>query len=411
MNTRSNTLWCFVLACVFATFLSTARAGDTVKVTITVTVPKDTDEKATLYIAGSLKEVGEWKADGAKLTRNDDGTYKFEADLPKDQTLEYKITGGSWETVEKNDKGEEIENRTLVLDSDHEEKITVKAWAHKPAAGSGDDEKKTSIPERQSSITGDVRTHAHFASKVLGNERTILVWLPPEYQTNPHTRYPVLYLHDGQNVFDASTSFAGEWRADETADELIRSGKIQPIIMVAIANSGAARIDEYTPSRDEARSRGGKGELYSKFLIDEVKPFIDSHYRTQTDREHTAVAGSSLGGLISLYLGYRHGDVFGMCGVISPSLWWDNASLLKEIQIDPQELKREKIWVDIGTAEGPAEEASQGVSYVQTLTKTLAGAGMVRDKDFVSRTIEGAQHNETAWASRFGDVLKFFFPN
>jgi predicted alpha/beta superfamily hydrolase len=411
MIMRSNILWRCVLACVFAAFVSAARAADTVKVTITVTVPKDTDEKATLYLAGSLKEVGEWKAAGVKLTRNDDGTYKFEADLPKDQTLEYKITGGSWETVEKSDKNEEIENRTLVLDNDHEEKITVKSWAHKPTTGASDDEKKSSIPERNSSITGDVRVHEHFASKILGNERTILVWLPPEYQTSPDTRYPVLYLHDGQNVFDASTSFSGEWRADETADELIKSGKIKPIIMVAIANAAAARIDEYTPSRDEARSRGGKGELYSKFLIDEVKPFIDSHYRTQTDRSHTAVAGSSLGGLISLYLGYRHGDVFGMCGVISPSLWWDNASLLKEIEIDPQALKTEKIWLDIGTAEGPAEEASQSVAYVQALTKTMAGAGMSRDKDFVSRTIEGAQHNEAAWSARFGDVLKFFFPN
>ena len=224
-------------------------------------------------------------------------------------------------------------------------------------------------------------------------------------------RYPVLYLHDGQNCFDAATSFAGEWRADETAGELIEAGKIKPIVMVAIANGGAARIDEYTPSRDDSQSRGGRGESYAKFLIDEVKPFIDSHYRTLPDREHTAVAGSSLGGLISLYLGYKHGDVFGICGVMSPSLWWDNQHLLTAIQADPQPLKGEKIWLDIGTAEGPAEQAAEGVSRVEALTKVLKEAGMVSGKDFTSRTIEGAQHNEKAWASRFGDVLRFFFGN
>ena len=219
----------------------------------------------------------------------------------------------------------------------------------------------------------------------------------------------MLYLHDGQNCFDASTSFAGEWRADETATELIEAGKIQPIIMVAIANAGAARIDEYTPTRDQTRARGGSGKLYAKFLTDELKPFIDSHYRTLTDREHTGVCGSSLGGLISLYLGYQHGDVFGMCGVMSPSLFWDDQQLLKAIESDPAPLKRERIWLDIGTAEGPPEEAGANVANVQWLAVTLKKAGLIEGTDFSSRTIEGAQHNEKAWADRFGNVLQFFF--
>jgi hypothetical protein len=124
-----------LVACVVAVLALSARAEETAKVTITVTVPKDTDEKATLYLAGSLKEVGEWNASGVKLTRNDDGTYRFEKDLPKGQTLEYKITGGTWETVEKDEKGQEIDNRTLNIDGDKDEKITVKSWANKPGAG------------------------------------------------------------------------------------------------------------------------------------------------------------------------------------------------------------------------------------------------------------------------------------
>jgi len=388
-----------LFACVFAFLIARARADETVKVTITVTVPKDTPEKANLYLAGNLKEVGEWKAAGVKLTRNDDGTYTFKADLPKGQTLEYKINAGDWDTVEKDSGGSEIQNRTLNLDADKDEKITVQSWAKKPAGGDG----------KVSTITGNVQTHEHFTSKILGNERTVLVWLPPDYETNTAARYPVLYLHDGQNVFDASTSFAGEWRADETATELIRSGKIQPIIMVAVANAGAARIDEYTPTRDEQHARGGKGELYARFLISELKPFIDAHYRTLTDREHTAVAGSSLGGLISLYLGQQHGDVFSMCGVMSPSLWWDNQQLLNSIESDPQALKREKIWLDIGSAEGPSEEATGHVQRVQKLAKILEAAGMTPNQQFTSRTYEGAQHNERAWSRRFGEVLQFFF--
>src|SRR4051794_40456539 len=189
MRVQRMTLALF--ACVFAIFLRSARAEETAKVIITITVPKDTDEKATLYLAGSLKEVGDWKADGVKLSRQPDGTYKFEKNLPKGQTLEYKINGGDWDTVEKGEHGEEVDNRTLKIDGDKDEKITVKGWASKPGAGGG-----AKKDEKKSTITGNVRVHDHFASRILSNDRTILVWLPPEYQANANARFPVLYLHD-----------------------------------------------------------------------------------------------------------------------------------------------------------------------------------------------------------------------
>lgn len=148
-----------------------AHADERVKVTITVTVPKGTDAKATLYLAGSLQEVGDWNADGVKLTRQADGTYRFEENLPRGQTLEYKIDCGSWETVEKDDKGAEIENRTLDLDGDKNEKIAVQSFAGKLQSAPS--------TQKTSTLTGDVRTHERFASKILNNERTVLVWLPP----------------------------------------------------------------------------------------------------------------------------------------------------------------------------------------------------------------------------------------
>jgi predicted alpha/beta superfamily hydrolase len=380
-----------------------AVAEDSVKVKITVTVPKETDPKATLYLAGSNTE---WKQDGSKLTRLDDGTYQVELALKKGETLEYKITGGTWETVEKDAKGEEIDNRKLVADSEKEEKIKVEKWASPPGEKKSDDKKE----EKKSTLSGDVRVHEHFASRNLGNERTVLVWLPPGYEKEVDQRYPVLYMHDGQNCFDAATSFAGEWRADETAGELIKSGKIIPIIIVAVANSGAGRIDEYTPTADPDEHRGGgTAELYAKFLIEEVKPFIDSHYRTLTDRNHTAVAGSSLGGLVSLYLAAKHGDVFSMAGSLSASVWWDHQQIVKSIAADPQILKHEKIWLDNGTAEGKVEDRHFMVEALDSLIDSMKKVGMVEGKDFVCRQIEGGEHNEKAWAARFDQVLLFFF--
>src|SRR5215213_8100519 len=160
---------------------------------------------------------------------------------------------------------------------------------------------------------GDFRFHRQFASRRLGNKRTLCVYLPPGYFLRPQQRYPVLYLHDGQNIFDASTAaFGVEWGAADTADRLIGEGRITPLIIVGIYNT-PERMDEYTPHRDPQRRVGGRGLHYARFVADEVKPFIDHQYRTLAGREYTAVAGSSLGGLISLAIAWQHRDRFGMC--------------------------------------------------------------------------------------------------
>jgi predicted alpha/beta superfamily hydrolase len=378
--------------------LNGAATDETVILTISALVPAGTPADARICLAGNLSEVGSWKADGVPMTRAGDAEWRVQLTLPRGAALEYKITRGTWQTVEKDAKGQEIENRRVVLDHDQVVKISVLSWAN-------------GQPSTQSTSTGDIRVHAAFASRVLGNQRRICVWLPPDYQKNPAVRYPVLYLHDGQNCFDAATSFAGEWRADETAAELIRAGRIEPIIMVAVDNAGAARMNEYTPTRDAQMGAGGDGEKYARFLIEEVKPLIDRTYRTIPDRDHTAVAGSSLGGLISLYLIKQHGDVFGRCAAISPTLNWDDRQLLHAMENDGAWSRSRpiRIWMDIGTAEGTPEDAARGVEACRAMAEVFQAHGLKPKSEFDYREFTGAPHNESAWSSRFDQVLIYLF--
>jgi predicted alpha/beta superfamily hydrolase len=260
-------------------------------------------------------------------------------------------------------------------------------------------------------LTGAIRKHEGFRSKALGNARTVIVYLPPGYEDRPDERYPVLYLHDGQNVFDASTSaFGVEWRADETAEALIRAGEVRPVILVGIANTDR-RIDEYTAHRDPARGQGGRGDDYARFVVEEVKPFIDAHYRTRPGREDTAVAGSSLGGLISVHIVSRYPQTFAMCGVISPALGWAEERALKDLERgDAAWLKTVRFWVDMGTHEGARADApSPEIPRTRRLVARLEKAGLERGRGVRYLEVEGGEHDETAWAGRFGDVLRFFF--
>ncbi len=241
-------------------------------------------------------------------------------------------------------------------------------------------------------------------SAILPDAREVAVYLPTAYAREPERRFPVFYLHDGQNLFDGRKSYmAGHtWRAGETADRETASGTIEPMILVGIANAGLRRLDEYTPTRD-ASMGGGQGSRYGRMLIEELKPFIDRHYRTQPHPSETAVGGSSLGGLISLYLGFTRPDVFGRLAVLSPSIWWNQRSILPVVaEATPKpELK---IWLDIGTAEG-----SRHVRDTDKLHRLLLERGWRDEVDLRYRHYPNAVHNEDAWADRFGEVLQFLF--
>jgi predicted alpha/beta superfamily hydrolase len=255
-------------------------------------------------------------------------------------------------------------------------------------------------------LTGDFRTHPKFHSKFLPTDRDVLVYLPPGYRDDRRRRYPVLYLHDGQNLFDGATSFVPgqEWRVDETAQELILSRAIEPLIIVGIYNTGKERVEEYTPSADPKLKVGGKADLYGRLIVEELKPFVDSHYRTKRDAADTGLGGSSLGGLVTLYLGLRYPGVFGKLAVVSPSVWWDDHRIVREVQ-SLRAKPRTRVWLDMGTDEG-----ANATAGARLLRDALVARGWRLDRDLKYFEAAGAKHSEAAWAERVEPFLRFLFP-
>ena len=244
-----------------------------------------------------------------------------------------------------------------------------------------------------------------FRSNLMGDARELVVYCPPGYDDNEQQRYPVLYLQDGQNLFDATTAFIPgmDWKVDETAETLILEKAVQPVIIVGIYNAGEQRIGEYTPTRDP-KLGGGRADLYGRMLVEELKPFIDREYRTLPDAENTGLGGSSLGGLVTMFLGLRHPDVFRRLAVISPSVWWSRRAIVASVRRLKCKLPL-RIWVDIGTEEGDAH-----VANAKLLRDALAEKGWVEGEDLRYTEIPGATHTEAAWAERVSPVLRYLFP-
>lgn len=253
-------------------------------------------------------------------------------------------------------------------------------------------------PDAGNRLTGTIQTHTGVESAFLDQPRDVWVYLPPGYAESTN-RYPVLYLQDGHAVFD-NTANGFEWGADETAETLIAEGTIEPVIIVGIGAT-QARISEYTPtpaSVSGTETAGGQGPAYVRFLVEELKPFVDAEYRTIPDR--SSVGGSSLGGLISIYAGSVRPDVFEGVLAASPSVWWDDESILDEIRQSARLPAR--IWIDVGD-----EEGARMVSGAQSLAREIESLA-----DGVEVHLEvaaGAGHHELAWAARFPEMLRFLY--
>ena len=254
--------------------------------------------------------------------------------------------------------------------------------------------------------TGALRTHPDFHSRILDNRRTILVHLPPGYDTHAGRRYPVLYLHDGQNLFDGATAYVyGQyWRVGETAHELMSVGAIEPLLIVGIYHMGEGRVDEYTPTRDPRVGLGGKAQLYGQMLVEELMPFIAAHYRTHNGAAHTGLGGSSLGGLVSLFLGLNYPAVFGRVAALSPSVFWDGRMILRAVAALPAK-PQTRIWLDTGTREG-----FNTTEYARLLRDELIRQGWALGGELYYHEAEGAGHDEAAWAARVAPMLKFLYP-
>jgi enterochelin esterase-like enzyme len=252
---------------------------------------------------------------------------------------------------------------------------------------------------------GQLRRHEKFRSKFLRNQRSLVVYLPPGYHDQPHRRFPVFYLQDGQNLFDGSTAFiqGQDWHVGPTADAEIRSGRVEPLVIVGVYNVGKGRIREYTPTR-VPRLGGGRADRYGKFLLEEVMPFVDTEYRIESGPSRTGIGGSSLGALVSLYLGLSRPDVFGKIAALSPSVWW-NQRVMHKFAESMAVHTRPRIWLDIGTREGP-----RIVEDVERYRDILLSRGWRNGRELHYERVEGGEHNEAAWAQRVAPFLRFLFP-
>jgi predicted alpha/beta superfamily hydrolase len=373
---------------------------DNVRVRIEVTIPDSysvAESEGDLFLSGNIKQLGEWRPNGLKLNRTDEKVYVAEFSIPAASRVQYKVTRGTWATVEKDAAGKDIANRQFVAAATEDEgpqkiSIVVQKWGTPTSA--------------KSTITGTLKRHEQISSQFLTRSRNINVWLPPDYE-ECDKRYPVLYLQDGKNLFDESTAaFGVEWRADESAMELITKQEIPSLIIVGIWNT-ADRMEEYTLTKDERLNLGGRGLDYIRFVVEELKPLIDRTYRTRIDRESTSIGGSSLGGLIAMHACLEQPDVFGHCLAFSPSLGWDQECLLKSLQNEKKWPANIRLWLSMGTREGrDSESQKQNLARAQRLHHLLSPDVTTIKTSVQFHEFADASHDEKSWSTQLPIALK-----
>ena len=365
------------------TFLYALRA----QVTFVVqSLPAYTPVTDSLYIAGSFNG---WEPGSAThmLHKNAQGKWAITLDAQASgTTIKFKFTRGSWATVEKGASGEEISDRSYTFGGTANVDVSILNWADNSGGGN-------------STAASNVKIiSTNFFIPQLNRTRRIWMYFPPDYETSARN-YPVIYMHDGQNLFDAGTSFSGEWEVDETLNKLASEGKSVPLV-VGIDNGGSFRIGEYTPWAN-TQYGGGDGDKYMSFIVETLKPFIDQNYRTLSDRENTALIGSSLGGLISQFgiLQYQH--VFGKAGLFSPSYWYSDS--LWSFTHEQGKQYPVRFYQLCGTNEG-----SSMVADMQRMNDSLVRLGFGQD-NIANKTVNGGQHNEKLWRESFGAAYVWLF--
>ena len=365
-----------------------------------IAVPATTPAGATIFVAGSFNE---WNpADSAfRLQRRGDA-YVIALPVSVRGPVEFKFTLGSWESVEQTASGGDVPNRTFTVPPAGAASYegTVAAWAHGPAA-----------PRPHTARATVSIVSNSFAMPQLGRTRRVWLYMPPDYATSGR-RYPVLYFHDGQNVFDAATSYAGEWGVDETLDSLHTAGD-PGVIVVAVDNGGAHRIDEYTPWPMSVGqlTGGGEGSKYVDFLVQTLKPWVDAHYRTRPGRLDTGIGGSSLGGLISFYAALRYPEVFG--GVLAFSTpFFLNPQLFALARSTRPQTPPTRFYFDSGLEEGSIGLGLPEHAFARSVAQmldTLAAAGFDTARDVRSLLPADGRHAEWFWLREFAAGYRWLF--
>jgi len=352
---------------------------NTANLTIEVTSDNlnDSDE---VYITGNDEQLGDWQPNIVKLEKVEKGKWKNTFTFQTGKKLEFKITRGSWNTEVINPDGTSPPNFTFEILDDTMIKIEVDLWA---------DQIELKI---EGQITGNVEYHRNLLGQGI-KPRDIIVWLPPGYKSDTAKYYPVLYMHDGQNIIDPKTaSFQIDWQLDENADTLIRNGLIEPIIIVGIYNTTDRKF-EYDEST--------LGEAYMNFIIDSLKPFIDRNYRTKFDRKNTVNGGASLGGLISFILVWEHPEVFSKAICFSPAFKIDNYDFVDNIASYKGKKKEIKIYIN----NGDNELDSELQPGVDEMIDALTSQGFVEEKDFYFFKAKKSLHGERDWAKNVWRAL------
>lgn len=351
----------------------------TLAATVTFRVqPDSVPDHAQVFVTGNHAFLGEWNPGRTALVRQSDGSWQRTFSFPLGTFLEYKVTLGSWDREALAPDGSVPANSTHTVTGDTTLVTRVHGWR----AGR----------RIQGGITGTVHTHGAMEGEGI-LPRDVHVWLPPGYGESDQ-RYPVLYLHDGQQVFDPSTSsFGVDWQVDEVATDLIAHGALQPLIVVAVNN---------TEDRYEEYSDCAKGAAYRRFLIETLKPFVDRTYRTLPAREHTAVMGSSMGGLASFLLAWYHPETFSAAACLSPAFFHHD---LNKASAGPAPSSPVRLYLDNGGV-GLERRLQAGCDR---MLEILQRNGMTLRGDLVWFQDPAAAHNEAAWAGRVWRPLRFLF--
>jgi len=356
------------------------------QLTLRVTdIPANTPSEDDIYVAGNFNG---WDPGNSAYILEPQGGEVFQITIsPNPGTLQFKFTRGSWETVEGNASGGFLPNRAYNYAGGPDTlALQILSWE-----GGG----SNSTAEPNVTVIAQ-----DFFMPQLNRSRRVWLYLPPDYGSSGRD-YPVLYMQDGQNVFDAATSFSGEWQVDESLNQLFDEGD-EGVIVVAIDNGGGNRINEYSPWVHPTYG-GGQGGEYVDFIVETLKPYIDENYRTMPGREHTGIMGSSMGGLISLYAAIEHQEVFSKVGAFSSSFWFSDQSYAQVASTGKQADMR--IYMIAGEMEG--NDGGQ-VADMNAMYNTLLNAGF-SSEEVIAVSHSDGQHSEWYWAREFPDAYEWLY--